>query len=690
MLRNEVESNGQSDNLWKDHIDEALEALRSPPWLKSPHGGIELNCILSKDVELKINFDITLPDGSSLADARYQSLRAECFDFFCILDRPPDGGRARSAKSVRAHMVRGVHILDHMFFVHGAKLSKHGFKSITGQDLIEIVRLIASSKAVVDNLYDWHGRLTNYLKDIASNITPEILADTLERQPRLAELPQEREILELTSTELLKARVALYRRGFYKSKEFGEVRVNSSELSEAIFQNTLAVKSLRLFKKKIGDLAIGIGESYREFEGAPTRTGYDDERCSKHLLAEYKSTIHSWRHLCAFGNGIPLNALLEAERYDPSHSINLKPLGHTNPLPSEAVTYALDKAVTFFYDHGDHILKSLSNLLIAAHENNLPVLQFSKVNDITPLLTMECLDLGINKWSIVEFNESKAGFHRPDNYHQLLRSSNSGLFEMAKVLNGAANICTGLMSAARNGELLDLTALSTDETNSWIELSSRKSGFGSIRKSQWRPIPVVTGHILSAYQAFHNSLAKAGIQPPKSLLSTVSFSGAMGITANSFNYCNDLFCDYIEMPLDHLGRRFYIRQHQLRQYFIVAFFYASGISGIETLRWFVRHFDPQHLWAYLRQNVAGSTMMRHKSVALKSMIRNNSEQVADLISFLTLELGANRFDVLSDNELIEYLTELQELGTVEIEPLFYQDSEGTRWRLGITIFGEKN
>lgn len=48
----------------------------------------------------------------------------------------------------------------------------------------------------------------------------------------------------------------------------------------------------------------------------------------------------------------------------------------------------------------------------------------------------------------------------------------------------------------------------------------------------------------------------------------------------------NIFYDFTEVECEN-NKRFYMRQHQLRRFFAMAFFWGNGFGSMDTLRWFL-------------------------------------------------------------------------------------------------------
>ncbi len=89
-------------------------------------------------------------------------------------------------------------------------------------------------------------------------------------------------------------------------------------------------------------------------------------------------------------------------------------------------------------------------------------------------------------------------------------------------------------------------------------------------------------------------------------------------------------CDYVETDLVEYDngeyRRNYVRQHQLRRFFAMAFFWSKGFDGMDALRWMLGHSDMEHLYHYISESETGAVLNGAKaSVIVRGVVDSTSE-----------------------------------------------------------------
>jgi hypothetical protein len=241
--------------------------------------------------------------------------------------------------------------------------------------------------------------------------------------------------------------------------------------------------------------------------------------------------------------------------------------------------------------------------------------------------------------------------------------------------------------ARRVGELYDLTAgecLDTSETR--LVFKNRKSGFGGMRQAEGRPIPPIGVRLIKLLDRLQTGLLQIGaIDEKTKLYACPSAVGSNPLSSSDSTYrsCVDLFCDWAETSLDPDGRRYYLRQHQLRRFFAMLFFWGGGFGGMDTLRWFLAHSDVQHLWRYITESTPGVTL---RSVAAEwgvYQVKHATEEAKFLADELAEHFGTREFSVLDEEALILHLEDLMEEGRLTIEPQFLDN--GRRYRIAVLL-----
>ena len=180
--------------------------------------------------------------------------------------------------------------------------------------------------------------------------------------------------------------------------------------------------------------------------------------------------------------------------------------------------------------------------------------------------------------------------------------NNESLFELYGVLIGSCQYLTGIITARRQDELVSLKSSGNlspnknpfEKGNEDIEYNLifklKKSGNGgkiSSNKTIERPITASIAKIIWRLEAFNELAISQGVVKGKTLDLFNNLDARMchltKATVKSFNAHLDSICDYFETPLVKMSngelRRQYVRQHQLRRFFALLFFWQKRFQG---------------------------------------------------------------------------------------------------------------
>lgn len=352
---------------------------------------------------------------------------------------------------------------------------------------------------------------------------------------------------------------------------------------------------------------------------------------------------------------------------------------------------AVRNAIEFHLVYADSLICSLRNVMHFLGERRSHLQEgmrtsISKVispEEFTSLLHPDIQKMGVERWSISKL----------ENRFEALRN-NTGLGELIRVYFGCVQIVVGTLMARRQ---IELRALKTegclDETKRYLVFGKAKSTrlLEGRRVDVARPIDEIAVEMIEKITQLQTTYLEMGfIDTLGNLFDTVSLQDPCEIVSvimyrQSFAQNLDFFCDYFETPLRN-GKRFYIRTHQLRRFFALSFFWGNGFGGMDTLRWFMGHTDPQHLYRYITENTPGEVLRHAKSQYLAETIDEHIE----LRELISEKFGTLDFTVLNTGELEEYIDELICGGEVDLEPEFIVDDNGQSYRLLVVISSKKN
>ncbi|EPL08168.1 integrase family protein [Pseudomonas sp. CF150] len=202
-----------------------------------------------------------------------------------------------------------------------------------------------------------------------------------------------------------------------------------------------------------------------------------------------------------------------------------------------------------------------------------------------------------------------------------------------------------------------------------------------MRQRESRPIDAIAVEMITELQRFQKLLKRlkviddlSDLFSSPSVLGTIFFQGC---SLYNYNRHLDFACDYFESDLNEHGERYYVRQHQLRRFFAIMFFYTNSFGELDTLRWMLGHRDVEHVWHYLTESldakeIRGAGVRYFAELAKKDRLENYK----NLQQLLAERFGTTTFKLVDEQQIEDYLSALVEEGKARIEPHFFNDENG--------------
>lgn len=177
---------------------------------------------------------------------------------------------------------------------------------------------------------------------------------------------------------------------------------------------------------------------------------------------------------------------------------------------------------------------------------------------------------------------------------------------MLNVLVGACVVAIGFLKPSREAELTHLKrdCLRSDPTGYYITYALGKSNVGETHRSIERPIPYISAKAIQLLQRLGSSIATEiavdrKIADNLFLLPTDLSDHCRVADTSLLNERLDIFCDFVGLRPDRLGRRWYIRIHQMRKWFLLLLFWSGKFDVLDAARWIAGHSDVSQVYAYL-------------------------------------------------------------------------------------------
>ncbi|EKB1966232.1 site-specific integrase [Vibrio parahaemolyticus] len=680
-------------------------------WLKS---SFESNLWIynfdfKKDKEL--DWNVPLYDSSMLTDEQNHKLLVSLKHWLIAsTDRNVGshvaGNKLSASMSTMSRDFRTVlKIIDHIL-LNGSqyKLKEFGLGAITQDDLITLLDKAYSNKDANESLYDWSTRTSKYLVELLDNTHSEDINKFLKSYPStsyvdpdiLSNCP-----LGFSKDEVISIRAAIFinqlglrKQGSSKKNNFGgKWGMNTSKVAKDIYKNTIYVKTVA--KSTFPSLDVNFEDEIfmnRECNGVKVTTKESDLLAWSNLQ-EYRRALEKLQALNILDlPAPPHNEIYTLEKYKPDLQT---PRGRFKTVPYELIFRVIREAIEFHLKYGDLLINTLCDVIKHATKNKITLTSMTN-EEFLGLVPYELQELGVSRLGLTCLisGESLTSSRNANTaiYYQKLRS-NQGLLDLIHVYYGATKIIVGVLTARRDGELLDLKAdKCLDITEQWLVFKKRKSSkmlFGA-RNTEARPVDPIAVDMMKNLIRLQDKYIELGqlkgytklFAPPQ-----INASGKFSNNRRLSDSYVDLFCDYIQTDKNINGERYYLRQHQLRRFFALLFFNSSQVGGLETLQWMLGHTDPEHVWHYITESVQGSVLRGAKAQYVAESLVKGATEYKNLATFVYNKFNTMEFAVIDVDELEAYIDELIKEGKATVEPEFFVDGNKRRMRIITKVTG---
>jgi integrase len=587
-------------------------------------------------VKMSVDFNVKLEDGSLLTDAaNAQLLRG--FKVFLIVQLHPryNNNRRRQGHTEADIFKCGLKFLDHILMnSERFKLSELGLNLMGKADFTDYL-IKKTGFPASTHLYNYPTKLAVLLREVSLGIGYHDIELLTDRFPFLDDIPSEWEReLCLSDEELLRARAYIYNNALYKTA-LGMKQYNSASFTKVLYANTLAGKSL--MPKTFPELNEGFNWK-TEFPPVPVRNE-STVPVSKKMLRRHYSVVLRMSLAQRLVPALNFNfEVLQTLSFSSVYKRVLKKVeGNFRSLPGEVVYKLIRDSYAYIKNNSKKIFW---HVIARAFDNKLRG-RYVKANHRSVCNDNMRIGLASNSdkyecW-LTPFSE------RDEGYYDYFRSDKI-LHDSFVTLMGAYFIVIGALTARRQGELLGMMEGSCLEPNKNPNLAENKSvhyeiGFmagktGDRHAKEFLsvPIPRMVAKLLWALKEVHQDCVRLGLISKSTPLlvflrpDNISFRQMCPTT---YNACLSTICDFTQTPTIALENgqvaRFYVRQHQLRRFFAMAFFAAAGFKDLDALRAFLGHSDIQHLYTYIVEITPGAMLQSVKTEALtKAVLSGNS------------------------------------------------------------------
>ncbi|WP_313594364.1 integrase [Pseudomonas oryzihabitans] len=638
----------------------------------------------------ELDWDVKMSDGSSLLDEKNKATLLGFKYFLTTSTRnDSDTGETNDITGQQAREFwRACHIIDFLLLNDARyKISTYGLAGLTGGNLIELLDTVSKNTSISESVYDWTNMVKEYCYNLLKGTDESRILDTLKQRPQLLIITSEQkddDEMGIPFNLIPPIRACLYLNDMYGSPQvdYG-YQPNTIRLSQVLYPGCLWGKGQPKTTHHILGFNDDVSMFTREHPGVPAHTGTNSVMRDQTYFG-YRSSLYNLGILHEIGLPAPqISALMEANAYAPELGIK----GRFRTVPSDIVFKSIRHAIEFHIEHGEEITKGFCRVALECQKRSVAPSTLSEA-EVQNIVGPYLVNLGVTQLSLSSriidsktLRESVKG--EKTEYFRKLRA-NAGLYDLLACYVGGVQLVVGVLMARRVSELYALKANNClSKCGDWLHFGNAKSTkqlFG-FRRTEARPIEPISADMIKNLVKMQKILLRIGyIKSYKTLFALPDMRGLkLMVEASNTRYNRnlDIFCDYFEMPLNDIGQRWYLRQHQMRRFFAMLFFYCGSFSNLDTLRWMLGHSDIQHVWNYITESTDGAILASAAAQhAAENIHIGNTENFKELVELIKERYQTENYTLISTSDLEEYINDLLNEGMIEIGPEFFQDADG--------------
>lgn len=141
----------------------------------------------------------------------------------------------------------------------------------------------------------------------------------------------------------------------------------------------------------------------------------------------------------------------------------------------------------------------------------------------------------------------------------------------------------------------------------------------------------------------------------------------------------DRFCDYCNLPTDELGRRWYVRIHELRRWTLLLLVWSGRESVLDAASYLAGHTNADNTYTYYALEGTGESFESLEAVYVGDRLRTRTgfseseSEFIDLYDRVLRHFKVAELDLVPEREFRAYMRELQKNGAFHVEPFWIQD-----------------
>jgi hypothetical protein len=634
-------------------------------WFLSENNGI-LKFKFGKTI-FEANLNIPVGDGSLLTDPKNEELFSFIKQWIHEQHYPRrkimTHTKITAAKKKLWNILRTVD----MFFLNAEslKIYRDGLSALTPGAINSYLDNFLKSNSSHESIYSWPEKLSEFLIERIQEPQNYDYDAFVKENPVFSEPVPEMELrrLPMQDDEIFRARVWLYQNGFYRPTEGatwpGTIRM--AKIVKLLYPSCIMAQHMRPLPH---ELEIQSVYGYqRALPAIPVRK--ENSSATALRYNEFRNGLLSQRNLPHSPLKIPEISLSGLTNDD--HEQLLASVGNYVTLPHLLTIKTLQQSVLFFDEHSETILNEISQVICNASKSGVSPAKYfsSQVESVIDAPVFKSWDLCA---------QSKASY-----IPEIIRAAGSKIrnreaaLQSYYMLMGCIQYAVGYFTARRQAELLNLKFKHINANRNCLTVSVMKTGTGEHRLALDIPVIPIVIRMLSRLEKFHKDcgLDDRDIQEAD-CFGRFSAAKKRRITKANVKHYNsqlDIMCDYFETDTVD-GRRYYIRQHQLRRAFAIGFYYLNDRGSLSVLSYFYGHMDFKQIYRYLTTTIGNKEMLDIKAAYLAEESLKDTPASRQLLDKMGISSEACSVTIIERDRLESKYRSLLDNKEVEVTPEF--------------------
>ncbi|MBE1426466.1 hypothetical protein H4684_003132 [Desulfomicrobium macestii] len=413
---------------------------------------------------------------------------------------------------------------------------------------------------------------------------------------------------------------------------------------------------------------------------------------TNHLYCTLKSLFTLYRHLPdVIPDPSTLN-LVEARKIGLNHGKTFTP---TPFIPIDTGLRYLNESLRWIHRYGDELvdyyltfaekLTEVKKIKESAEDKSS-----SYLDSVYEIIQQIQMSHNLKKSGITFTNLLWGGKKKPSGFLSTVPTIHHAL----KIWAGAVIVVIGMTKPSRETEIAQLPRNCLLGTGPyWIESDLAKRTVREYRAGTGgKPIPTITAKAISQMQRLGDGLVKIFNELDEYKKSRLfylprfdTFGHCTIPRTQELDYCLDAFCDHVNLQPDNYGRRWYIRIHEMRKWFLLLLFWSGRFDVLDAAREIAGHTDIQHLYAYIEREFPGVEFTKLEGEYAADRLRHYDKSRAQGVEEIGLNelyekvlkhFSVDQLELISERSWETYVQTLRESGEFVLEPYSITDNQG--------------